>query len=71
MRGTRWNSEGAVRQSGEITSHTGCLALPLRDAGGHIAGGLGFSGPRHRIDDPGDLIHALRPAADALAPLVF
>ncbi len=63
----RW---GAARQSGEIADTAGCLALPLRDAAGDLAGALGFSGPRHRIDDPEALLSTLRPAATALAPLV-
>lgn len=63
----RW---GATRQSGEVTATAGCLAIPLRDAAGAFAGALGFSGARHRVDEPELTLSALRPAADALAPLV-
>lgn len=63
----RW---GATRQSGEITSTTGCLALPIRDGAGALAGALAFSGARHRVDEPDGVLALLRPAADALAPLV-
>lgn len=63
----RW---GAARQIGELTASAGCLAIPLRDGAGDPAGALGFSGPRHRVDQPEAVLAALRPAADALAPLV-
>lgn len=63
----RW---GATRQSGELAAASGCLAVPIRDASGAAAGALAFSGPRHRVDDPDDVLSALRPAADALAPLL-
>lgn len=63
----RW---GATRQSGELAATAGCLAVPLRDDAGRVAGALGFSGPRHRVDEPDAVLAALRPAADALAPLV-
>ncbi|KQR23337.1 helix-turn-helix domain-containing protein [Microbacterium sp. Leaf151] len=63
----RW---GATRQSGELAAVSGCLAVPLRDDAGRLAGALGFSGPRHRVDEPDTVLAALRPAADALAPLV-
>jgi len=63
----RW---GATRQCGEITATGGCLAVPLRDGAGALAGALGFSGARHRVDDPSEVLAQLRPAADALAPLV-
>ncbi|MDR6691640.1 DNA-binding IclR family transcriptional regulator [Microbacterium sp. 1154] len=63
----RW---GATRQCGEITAASGCLAVPLRDGAGALAGALGFSGPRHRVDEPDAVLAHLRPAARALAPLV-
>ncbi|WP_191966859.1 hypothetical protein [Microbacterium testaceum] len=44
--------------------------MPIVDASGLAAGAMAFSGPRHRVDDPGDVLAALRPAADALAPLM-
>jgi len=63
----RW---GATRQSGEFVTTAGCVAVPIRDGAGALAGALGFSGARHRVDDPAGVLAALRPAADALAPLV-
>lgn len=63
----RW---GATRQSGELAATAGCLAVPLRDEAGALAGALGFSGPRHRVDEPEAVLAALHPAASALAPLV-
>jgi len=63
----RW---GATRQSGEVAAASGCLAVPIVDASGLAAGAVAFSGPRHRVDDPDAVLSALRPAADALAPLV-
>lgn len=63
----RW---GATRQSGEFAAGAGCLAVPIRDSSGLLAGAVGFSGPRHRVDDPTAVLATLRPAADALAPLM-
>ncbi|MBM3716973.1 helix-turn-helix domain-containing protein [Microbacterium sp. HMH0099] len=63
----RW---GATRQCGEIAPTTGCLAVPLRDDAGGLAGALGFSGARHRVDEPAGVLAALRPAAAALGPLI-
>mgnify|MGYP001082416453 CR=1 FL=1 len=61
---------GVTRQCGEILPTTGCLALPLRDDRGVTVGAVGFSGARHRVDDPSEVIGALEPAVRALAPLV-
>ena len=61
---------GVTRQSGEIVPTTGCLALPLRDDRGVTVGAVGFSGARHRVDDPSEVIDALGPTVRALAPLV-
>lgn len=61
---------GATRQCGELTPTTGCLALPLRDDRGVTVGAVGFSGARHRVEDPAELIGALEPTVRALAPLV-
>jgi DNA-binding IclR family transcriptional regulator len=61
---------GATRQSGEVTATTGCLALPIRDDTGATVGALGFSGARHRVDEPAAVIRALEPTVHALAPLV-
>jgi len=61
---------GATRQCGELVPTTGCLALPIRDDGGVTVGALGFSGARHRVEDPTEVIGALEPTARALAPLV-
>lgn len=61
---------GVARQSGEVTSTTGCLALPIRDDTGAMVGAVGFSGARHRVDEPTEVIRALAPAVRALTPLV-
>ncbi len=61
---------GVTRQSGEIATTTGCLALPIRDDTGATVGALGFSGARHRVDEPAAVIRALEPTVHALAPLV-
>ncbi|CAH0230909.1 MULTISPECIES: helix-turn-helix domain-containing protein [unclassified Microbacterium] len=61
---------GATRQCGEVTPTSGCLALPIRDDTGATVGAIGFSGARHRVDDPGEVISALEPTVRALAPLV-
>ena len=61
---------GAVRQSGEVTATTGCLALPIRDDTGAVVGAVGFSGARHRVDEPAEVIRSLEPAVRALTPLV-
>ncbi len=61
---------GIARQVGELSPALGCLALPIRDASGVLAGALGFSGPRHRIDEPGEVIQMLAPVAGRLAPLL-
>lgn len=61
---------GATRQCGEVAPTTGCLALPIRDDTGATVGAVGFSGARHRVEEPVDVIRALEPAVRALAPLV-
>jgi DNA-binding IclR family transcriptional regulator len=61
---------GATRQSGERSPGLGCLALPIRDNSDELVGALGFSGPRHRIDDPSDVLRALVPVARELGPLI-
>lgn len=61
---------GVTRQCGEIVPTTGCLALPLRDDRGVTVGAVGFSGARHRVDEPAEVIGALEPTVRALAPLV-
>ncbi|MBB2975161.1 DNA-binding IclR family transcriptional regulator [Microbacterium endophyticum] len=60
----------ATRQVGEITVGYGCLAVPIRDSNGALAGAVGFSGPAHRISEPAAVLEILRPAAERLAPLV-
>ncbi len=42
----------------------------IRRVDGTIAGGLAFSGPRHRILDAPDLVSRLTPVAERLAPYV-
>ncbi len=61
---------GATRQIGELVPGFGCLALPIRDAGGALAGALGFSGPVHRVAEPSAVIRLLEPTAARLAPLL-
>ncbi len=61
---------GAARQIGEHASGYGCLAVPIRDAQGTLAGAIGFSGPRHRVEQPDAVLAELVPAARRLAPLL-
>ncbi len=61
---------GVTRQIGELVPGFGCLALPIRDAGGTLAGALGFSGPAHRVAEPSGVIRLLEPTATRLAPLL-
>lgn len=63
-------SFGAARQIGELTVGYGCLAVPIRDAQGVLAGAIGFSGPRHRVEQPDAVLAELVPAARRLAPLL-
>ncbi|WP_345802368.1 helix-turn-helix domain-containing protein [Microbacterium sp. AZCO] len=62
----RW---GAARQT-ELATGMGCLAVPIRDAAGGLAGAIGFSGARHRVEEPTPLVEVLVPAARRLAPLL-
>lgn len=61
---------GGIRRTDVATPGYGCLAVPLRDADGAVAGGLAFSGPRHRIIDGASLVARLTPVAERLAPFV-
>ncbi|MFG6493516.1 IclR family transcriptional regulator [Microbacterium sp. P03] len=61
---------GATRQMGEVLPGFGCLAVPIRDAQGSVAGAVGFSGPQHRVEHPQAVVRLLRPAADLLSPLL-
>jgi DNA-binding IclR family transcriptional regulator len=61
---------GMTRQIGELAPASGCLALPITDDSGAAAGALGFSGPRHRIEQPSSVLAVLQPAAAALGPLI-
>lgn len=61
---------GATRQCGEVAPTTGCLALPIRDDTGATVGAVGFSGARHRVEEPVEVIRVLGPTVRALAPLV-
>lgn len=61
---------GATRQIGESAPESGCLALPITDDSGLVAGAIGFSGPRHRVEEPDLVIQTLRPAAVMLGPLI-
>ncbi|GAA1465276.1 IclR family transcriptional regulator [Microbacterium thalassium] len=64
---SRW---GVARQIGEVTPGFGCLAVPIRDGAGHLAGAVCFAGPRHRIEEPDAVLEVLRPVAERLGPLV-
>lgn len=61
---------GATRQLGEVVPGYGCVAVPIRDDRGRFAGAIGFSGPRHRADDPSQVLSVLEPLAVRLGPLV-
>lgn len=61
---------GATRQIGEFSAGIGCVAVPIRDAAGALAGAIGFSGARHRVEDPRRLVEVLAPAAKRLSPLL-
>lgn len=63
-------SFGVTRQIGELTPGYGCLAVPIRDREGALAGAIGFSGPRHRVEEPGGVISVLAPVATRLSPLL-
>lgn len=63
-------SWGVTRQSGELSEGYGCLAVPIRDGVGTLAGAVGFSGPRHRVDEPSAVISMLVPVAQRLSPLL-
>ena len=61
---------GATRQRGEFAPGSGCVAVPIRDGAGRFAGAVGFSGPRHRADEPSEVLSVLVPTADRLGPLI-
>ncbi|EPD85026.1 hypothetical protein HMPREF1529_01637 [Microbacterium sp. oral taxon 186 str. F0373] len=61
---------GGIRRVDMTSPGYGCLAVPLRRSDGGIAGGLAFSGPRHRVLDGDDLLARLRRVADGVAPYV-
>lgn len=61
---------GATRQIDELRVGHGCLAVPIRDGSGALAGALGFSGASRRIAQPEPLVAMLTPAAAALGPLL-
>jgi len=48
----------------------GCFAAPITDASGDLVGALSYSGPRRRIDEPGELARTLVAAARELSPLL-
>lgn len=61
---------GAIRQVGELTPGYGCLAVPIRDRSGQLAGAVGFSGPLHRVEEPAGVISVLAATAARLSPLL-
>ncbi|PZU43544.1 MAG: transcriptional regulator [Microbacterium sp.] len=58
---------GVIRVS---DGQRGCLAAPITDAAGTLAGALSYSGPRRHIDDPGGIAHSVVSAARELGPLL-
>lgn len=63
------DARGAVRVE-HTPASIGCLAVPIRDAHGHVAGALAFAGPRHRIAEPEAIVARLAPVAERIAPFV-
>lgn len=63
-------SFGATRQIGELMPGYGCLAVPIRDRSGLLSGAIGFSGPLHRVEEPGGVISVLAATAARLSPLL-
>lgn len=63
-------SWGVTRQVDEVLPGHGCLAMPIRDRDGALFGALGFSGPKHRIEDPRVVIELFRPASERLEMLL-
>ncbi|MFY9712779.1 MAG: helix-turn-helix domain-containing protein [Microbacterium sp.] len=63
-------SLGATRQIGEVRPGYGCLAVPIRDRSGLLAGAIGFSGSVHRVEEPGGVIAVLAATAARLSPLL-
>ncbi len=61
---------GATRQIDEIRPGYGCLAVPIRDAAGALAGAVGFSGSRQRVSEPDAVLAQLHPLAAQLSPLI-
>lgn len=58
---------GVVRRE---TTTSGCLAAPIRDDAGMLAGALAFAGPSRRVADPADTAAILVSAAAELGPLL-
>jgi len=63
----RW---GVTRQLDEFAPGSGCLAVPITDAEGLLAGAVGYSGPSSRVAEPSDLAERLSAAAARLGPLL-
>ncbi|MFT4212856.1 MAG: helix-turn-helix domain-containing protein [Microbacterium sp.] len=61
---------GATRQVGEVVPGFGCLAVAIRDEREVLVAAVAFSGPRHRIEDPDEVLPALRATAERLRPLL-
>ena len=63
----RW---GATRQLDELAPGAGCLAVPITDAEGILAGAVGYSGPSSPVAEPAALARLLRATATRLGPLL-
>lgn len=61
---------GYATQVGGFEANRGCLALPIRDASGHLVAGLALSSTRDRIQQPGALLDTLVDGSRRLAPLL-
>ena len=61
---------GYARQVAQFSHGYGCIALPVRDAGGRLVAGLALSAPASRVEDPGALLDRLRDGARSLEPLL-
>jgi len=59
---------GVVRRE---TAASGCLAAPIRDDDGALAGALAYSGPPRRIADPTEVAAVLVATAAELGPLLI
>ncbi|MCS3442849.1 helix-turn-helix domain-containing protein [Microbacterium phyllosphaerae] len=64
---TELRSQGVIRAR---DGQRGCLAAPITDASGTLAGALSYSGPRRQIDSSDSIALSLVAAARELGPLL-